>query len=147
MIGDISFGKDLVVGLSAVFLLWVGAILIASSKLVWSNWEVFLRWRKQDRETRLKMALWLAIPLLMSGLIWMRLIAIWHYAVTKGIPLGTMIQIFVYMPVVLFSLALILWWICDRTFSSPDGDRAWLALVSSGGIIGATATALSYYVF
>ncbi len=136
-------GKDIVVGLSVIFLLWVAAILAASSKLIWSNWREFVSWRGQDREMRLRMALWVAIPLLMAGLLWMRAVAVWHYVAVYGIPLISLIQMFVYLPVILVSLALILWWVCNRTFDAVGGDRAWLILVISGFIIGALTTFLS----
>lgn len=109
--------KDVIVALSTVFLLWVGAIVVASSRLVWGNWSLFRKWREQDRETTVKMALWLAIPVLMGGLFWMRSIAVWHYAVVYGIPTFSLVQMFIYLPAILAALAGILWWACDRTFN------------------------------
>lgn len=137
-------GKDLVVGLSAIFLLWVTAIAVASTTLVWSNWKLFVTWRHQARETRLRMALWLAIPLLMYGLIWMRGIAIWHYAVVYYVPDVSLFQMLVYLPVILVALALILWWICDRTFEAARGDRIWCLLVWSGLALGVFTTFLTW---
>jgi hypothetical protein len=109
--------KDVIVALSAVFLLWVGAIFVASSRLVWGNWPLFRKWRQQDRETTVKMALWLAIPVLMGCSFWMRSIAIWHYAAVYGIPTLSLVQMFIYLPAILAALAGILWWACDRTFN------------------------------
>lgn len=133
-------GKDLVVGLSIVFILWVSAIAVASTTLVWSNWKLFMTWRRQDRETRLRLALWLAIPLLMFGLLWMRGIAIWHYTVIYYVPDISLFQMLTYLPFILISLALILWWICDRTFDAERGDRIWCSLVWLGLALGTVVT-------
>lgn len=140
-----GIGKDVVVGFSSVFDAWVAAILIASSRMVWSNWRTFVGWRHQDRDTRLRMALWMSIPLLMAGLLWMRTVALFRDFMIDGVMLIHLIQVFVYMPIILTALALILWWVCSRTFRGDDlADRMWLILMALGMTLGVFTTAISY---
>jgi hypothetical protein len=144
-------GKDIIVALSTVFLLWVGAIFIASSRLVWGNWPLFRNWRQQDRDTTIKMTLWLAIPVLMGGLFWTRSIAIFHYAAVYGIPLLSLVQMFIYLPAVLAALAGILWWVCDRTFNQDKtiagaerADRVCLWIIGAGVALAACTFLLTW---
>lgn len=139
-------GKDLVIGLSAVFLVWGGGILAASTKLLWDNWRLFARFCEQDREMRLRMSLWLAIPLMMAGLFWMRSVAVWNFlTVASCCSTSVVVQMVIYMPLILASFALILWWIFNRTFDDPaTADWLWGGFVLTGMAMGVTSTALSY---
>lgn len=140
--------KDFVIGLSAVFLLWVGGIFIASTKLVWDNWQLFRRWRAQPRTMRLRMAMWLAIPLITCGLFWMRSVAVWNYlTVVNCCSTMVIVQMLTYMPFILAAFGLILWWVFDRTFaarySEEFADQLWYAYITFGLIMGVVAAAAS----
>ncbi len=120
----------LVIGLSAVFLMLVAALFAASIRLVTNNWRLFSTWRSQDREMRVRMALWISVPFLMAGLLWMRGVAVFNFLKVKGIPAGSIFQMLVYMPVILTALAFLFWYVCDRVFPNPAwADRFWIGVV------------------
>lgn len=138
-------GKDLLIGLSATFLLWVGAVLWASSRLVYMNWSLYRVIRNIDRDTRVKMALWLAIPMLMAGIMWQRAFAFYAaifdlWTTNFGIT-GTLIYLFD----ALAALALALWWAFDRTYGPRKGDLLWCRLMWMGVLLGGVVSLLSWW--
>lgn len=136
--------RDLIVGMSAAFLLWVGAIAYASSRLVSRNWLMYRNIRREDRDTRVKMALWAAIPMLMVGIMWQRTVAL--YAIATGIWITDfgLVSSLAYLSVALVSLAMILWWSFDRTYGARRGDVLWCRLMWSGIAIAASTSILSW---
>jgi len=137
-------GKDLIMGMSATFLVWVGAVAWASSRLVWRNWELYQHWASIDRDTRVKMALWLAIPMLMVGIMWQRSVA--FYAIGTGqwvSEFGVFSTIF-YLSIALIALALALWWAFDRTYGPARGDTIWCRVMWTGLGLGAVMSVLSW---
>lgn len=141
-------GKAFIIALSAPFLIWVAAILFSSTGLISRNWKLFRTWRQQGRRTRLKLALWAAVPLLMAGLLWMRSVAVINYIlVPQCCPTFSIIQIAIYMPLILVSLALTLWWVCDMHFSGEEAaaDQMWRWLMYLGLGAAAVTLALSWW--
>lgn len=146
-------GKEYVIALSVTFMFFVGVIFITSTKLVARNWRLYWQWCVVKRSTRVKLCLWLGVPLVMGGLLWMRGTAMYNYLVVSGCcPRATVVQMLTYMPMILSGLAMFLYWICDCIFNwrgDEDGpgavaaDSAWL-LFMVGGIALGVAT---YVVF
>ncbi len=60
--GHQHLAKEIVSAMVAVLVLWVGIVVAASSRLVLNNWLLFATWCRKERETRVRLALWLAIP-------------------------------------------------------------------------------------
>lgn len=118
-------GKDIIVALSSTFIWWTLAITYAGSRLVWGNWSIFRRWRLQDREMLGNLALWASLPGFALILAWMRGIAQWHYSAVYGIPLLSMVQMFVYLPFALLFLDGFLFYTCDRAYRFREQDGSW----------------------
>lgn len=136
--------RDFVVGLSAIFLLWVGAIVYASSRLVSRNWHLYRNWRTCDRDTRIKMAMWLAIPMLMVGIMWQRSVALYAISTDAWTTNFGIYSSGAYLVLALCSLALLLFWAFDRTYGGKRGDTLWCRLMWSGLALGAGATFLNW---
>lgn len=137
---------SVVIGLSAIFLLWVGAIFLFSTQLVWRHWQLYFDWMRQDRETKLRMSIWLAIPMMMAGLFWMRGTAVYNYLTVPGCcSTFTVVQMLIYTPLILAAFALILWYVSNRVFIKPDvADNAWYWFVISGIMLGVLTSLYSF---
>lgn len=144
---------SVIIGLSGIFLFWVAVIFVTSLRLVMRNHQLYWRWFVIKRSDRVKLSLWLGVPMMMAGLLWMRGTAVYHYLAIPGCcPRATVIQMLTYMPMILGGLAGILYWICDLIFnktSDEDGrgavaaDSAWLLFMLGGLAIGI----VMYFVF
>src|SRR6185295_15554700 len=118
--------NDVIVALTVPLVIWVGAIGWASSKLIWKNWDLFKHWNQQERDTLVKMSLWAGIPILMLGLFWMRSTSIYLVSTVRfNLNLISFISVLCYLALILFSLMLILFWVCDRTYGPHKGDTVW----------------------
>lgn len=141
--------RDIVIGMSSTFLLWSAVLLWASARLVCLNIGLYRNWLSIERDVRVKMALWLAVPLFMAGLLWMRGVVftghlLGHYASSFGVT-----QAIGFMFVVLFALSLSLWWACDRSYAPKYGtayaDLIWCRVMWLGVGIGISVTFLSWW--
>lgn len=141
--------KDIVMGMTATFLLWTAAMLFASSKLICSNVNLYRNWSRISRDVRVKMALWLAIPLFMGGILWMRSVAFFGYTMGYYVSSFGLSQAIGYMFIVLFALALSLWWVCDRSYATRHGtayaDLVWCRVMWAGVTVGIVATFISWW--
>lgn len=136
---------DVTVGLSVAFVFYVGAIFLASTRLICRNWYLFKSFWIQPREIRVRMSLWVSIPLMIFGLLWMRGVAIYNFLIIDGIPHTSFFQIMIYMPIILTALCSCMWWLCNRTFEkSAHADLMWLGLVLMGISLGLIAGVLSW---
>jgi hypothetical protein len=134
------------IGLSVTFLIWVAAIGITSSRLVWANWSLFRTWRKQPRKTQVNMALWLSLPGLKIWMAWMRGVLLWALITKPAVVYITpfaVLQSVIVLPVAMAFLALMLWYVCDRAHGAEVGDRMWRRVIAGGLCIGAGSTCLS----
>ena len=139
--------KDFVMGLSATFIFWVATSFFASSRLIYLNWRLYLpwNWSEVDRDTRVKMALWLSVPLFMAGLLWMRGVAFWGYLMNHYVSDFGLSQALGFLIIILFALVLSLWWAFDRSYGAARGDTYWTATIFLGLVLGAFSTFLSWY--
>lgn len=139
-------GTDIVAGLTAVFIILAILITFVSSRLVIGNWRRIVAWRTQDRQTQVKLALWLGTPLLMGTLAIQHIVAMVNYLVVYGIPTISLVVILTYRPVMLFAMALLLWVALNMAYGDdPEfADRLWLAVVAFGSVIGAITAVLSF---
>lgn len=139
-------GTDIVAGLTAVFIILAILITFVSSRLVIGNWRRIVAWRIQDRQTQVKLALWLGTPLLMGTLAIQHIVAMVNYLVVYGIPTISLVVILTYRPVMLFAMALLLWVALNMAYGDdPEfADRLWLAVVAFGSVIGAITAVLSF---
>lgn len=140
--------RDIVVGLTVMTIPWALIIALVSSRLVWGNRRKFASWWRQDRETRVRMSLWIATPLIMGTLTWQNAVATSNYLqdAAEALPLANMVQVVIYRPLFLAGAAFALWYIFNRVYH-PDFafiDGLWLIVVSVGLALGVLASTLSY---
>jgi hypothetical protein len=136
--------RDLIIGMSAIFLIWVAAVAWASSRLVWRNVALYRDWSSVDRDTRVKMALWLAVPMLMVGIMWQRSVAFYALAAGHWVSDFGKASTISYLCLALVSLALALFWAFDRTYGAARGDALWCRLMWLGLGMGALAAVVSW---
>lgn len=127
---------DVVAGFSATFLLWTLSLAYAASYAVYKHRCSYMRWCAIERDSRVKLALWLGIPLIMYGLFWMRGVTTWGILSERFNGSISVKHAVGYMPPILLGLSLVLWWSFDRTYGSTEGDRRWFALTLAGVILG-----------
>lgn len=138
--------RALAIALSVTFLVWVGAVTYAASRLISNNWSLFANWREQPRTTRLEMALYIAVPGVKLWLLWSRGVILWTLLFNpEALAAGPFIvtQAVFVLPFVLLMMALELWWICDLAYGPQIGDRVWRGLIWGGAMLGAAALAIS----
>lgn len=138
---------DTIIGFTTIFIFWAVIIALVSSTLVWHNWSRYVRWSQQSREVQIRMALWLSTPLLFITLAWQHAVALTSYVIIERIPLYSEIQILIYRPIMLFAIALALWYAINRVYY-PDtyiADRLWALVMMIGGVLGGVATGLSWW--
>ncbi len=136
--------KSIVVGMLAALLLWVGMVAYASSLLVWRNWRLFMTWCEQDRETRIRLSLWLAIPMMKVSILSFAGHALWSLVAGYRVSDLAIVRALVVIPFVLTSAVLMLRWTYDRRFG-VDGDRMWRRLMWIGCGLAASVFGASYY--
>jgi len=124
--------KDIVMGLSATFIFW------AATSLPWN-------WCQIERDVRVKMALWLSVPLFMGGLLWMRGVAFWGYLLNYYVSDFGLTQALGFMIIILLALVLSLWWAFDRSYGADRGDAYWTATISMGLALGTFSSFFSWY--
>lgn len=137
-------GKDLVLGLSAMFLVLVSAVVWSALHLVSRNVGLYLTWMSNSRETRVKMALWLGLFIITSGMMWQRgnafaAILANHWVSEFG--RWSTIGVVGYMT---FGLAFALWYACDRNYGSERGDVIWCHIMWAGLGTGFVTSLLSW---
>lgn len=141
--------RALAIALSVTFLVWVGAVTYAATRLITHNWPLFVNWRQQPRASRVQMALWIAVPGVKLWLLWMRGVVlstlIFNPDALAVAPFIVTQAVFV-LPLVLLMVALELWWICDLAYGQQLGDRVWRGLIWGGAMAGAGALAISEWV-
>jgi len=141
--------RDVVIGMSATFILWTAAMLWASSRLICLNLALYRNWKGIDRDVKVKMALWLAVPLYMLGFLWMRGVAFVGLVIGYYVSWFGASQAIGFMAVVLLAHALSLWWACDRTYRTRYGasyaDLIWCRVMWAGVSIGGISTFLSWW--
>jgi hypothetical protein len=136
--------RSLIAGMLAAIVLWVGAVAFASFRLILMNWHLFVGWRRQTRETRVRLALWLAVPLMKVAILLFCAHALWDLASGRYVSDLAMVRGMVTAPLVLVSAVLMMWWIADRALGAERGDLVWWRLIACGialsvGVIFATA--------
>lgn len=136
-------GKDLIVGMSIPYIMWSAAIMLAGSRLIVVNIQLYQVWWTLERNTRVKMALWLAIPLLMLFLVWTRIIGVIGLVNGSYVSQFGVDQAVTALPVALTALALSLWWACDRALGMDKGDRVWCWIMWVGVAVGTAGMSLS----
>lgn len=143
--GGCIVAKDLIVGLSAMFLIWGSAIVWASSRLVWRNIDIYRNWLTVDRDTRVKMALWLAVPLLMVAIIGQRTRAFYALATDRWVADFGALAGIAFLMLAVTAMSLALFWACDRTWGPAEGDRVWCRIMWLGLATGAATSVLSWW--
>jgi uncharacterized membrane protein YedE/YeeE len=110
--------------------------MFVSSQMVWENWHLFRAWRKQSRETRVRLALWLAIPLMKLGLFLFAGHGLWLWITRHPATEYLLGRTVLVLPLVITACLLLLWWAFDRSFGAEKGDRLWRLMVIAGVILG-----------
>ena len=137
-------GKDLVLGLSALFLVLVAAVVWSALQLVARNVGLYVGWRSNSRETRVKMALWLGLFIITSGMMWQRgnaFLAILANQWVSEFGRVSSIGVVSYMT---FGLAFSLWYACDRNYGAARGDVIWCHIMWAGLATGFATAILSW---
>jgi hypothetical protein len=134
--------RSIIAGMLVVIVLWVGAVAYASSKLIWANWPLFVSWRRQTRETRTRLALWFAVPLMKAAILLFSAHALWSLAAGHYVSDVAMIRGLITGPLVLTSSILMLWWVTDRQYGPELGDRLWWRLMFAGVALGCATVGL-----
>lgn len=134
-----DIARSIGITMSMMFLVWVGAVAYASSRLIWANWREIIDWPRQPREQRVTLALWISVPGMKFWLLWMRSVDTWSLITTDRPPNPHSLA---GLPFALVILSLMVWWVCDRSFGQERGDRVTKWLLFGGAGIGLVCGAL-----
>jgi hypothetical protein len=142
----LNMDRAIVIGVLSMFVVWVGAVTFASAKLLWTNWRLFLGWHRQDRDTSMRLTLWLAVPLMKVGILLFAVHALWN--LVFGYRASSEMMLFralVVLPFVMASIILQLRWMADRAYGDT-GDRFWQWLLIVGAMLGGVMFAVTWWV-
>lgn len=140
--------RDLVIGMAVCSITWMSVLVWISASLIWDNKPLYVRWGQQDREDRLRLALWASIPIMSLSFLLTRVSKFADnlaYYCSQNDWLMHDVQAGVYLPVTLSFLVLMLWYVSDRVYGSVKGDRAWCYIMWVGVGAGAISSITSWW--